>query len=73
MAPVGGEPEDATAETRPADLKGILEFEEAAREEQEKKEQAERERVEKEKLQKDEERRQAKEARRRRIKELDIA
>jgi len=49
------EPEEATAETRPADLKRILEFEEAALEEQEKRDQAERERVEKEKLQEDEE------------------
>ena len=66
---VGGEPaEEATAETRPADLKRILEYEEAVREEQKKREQAEREQAEKEKLRKDEERRQAAEARRRRIK-----
>ena len=66
---VGGErAEEATAETRPADVNRILEYEEAVREEQKKREQAEREQAEKEKLRKDEERRQAVEVRRRRIK-----
>ena len=49
-------------------MKRILEYEEAAREEQKKREQAERERAEREKRQKDEERRQAKAVRRRRNK-----